>query len=100
MPTDTTPRAFSSNDGENGSDSQTESVSSTVQYQPETIRVPKRGERFLVTALSKSHIRRLIGGDNPKVRSICIKEPHAQRGVRLVVVSSLLDYIYSQEGES
>lgn len=58
---------------------------------PIWIRLPK--PRCLYTGLCKSAINALILGVHPKVKSVSLRQRHAIRGTRLILLSSLLDYI-------
>lgn len=65
---------------------------------PEYCRLPKSGTRCPITGLSRSALNELIlpcsaNGFKPPVRSVVLKKRHAVRGVRLIVVESLLDHL-------
>jgi hypothetical protein len=68
---------------------------------PEFVRLPSRGREHH-TGLSRSFLNGLIlpceaNGNRPPVRSICLRKPGRARGVRLIHLKSLLDWIGSQE---
>jgi hypothetical protein len=74
---------------------------------PEFLRLPKSRERDGIAGLSRSSLNALIlptkaNGFKPPVRSIVLRKAGALRGVRLIVVDSLRDYLYAnlatQEG--
>lgn len=60
---------------------------------PFYIRLPKSGTACGWTGLSKSALNALILGKNPPVKSVSLRQPHAIRGIRLILLSSLLEYI-------
>jgi len=62
---------------------------------PEFTRLPASGERCPITGLSRSALNALILGPNPPVRSACLRRKGATRGIRLIVTSSLMEYIRS-----
>jgi len=62
---------------------------------PEFLRLPKVGERCPVSGLCRSSLNALILGPNPPVKSVVLRKRCAVRGVRLIVTSSLLGYLYS-----
>ncbi|MEJ0000851.1 MAG: hypothetical protein WDO13_17800 [Verrucomicrobiota bacterium] len=64
---------------------------------PEFIRLPKTGVEFY-TGLTRSKLNALIlpcaeNGGRPPVRSVCLRQPGRQKGVRLIHLQSLLDYL-------
>lgn len=63
---------------------------------PEFIRLPKAGYRCAWTGLSRGSINDLILGPDAPVQSVLVKQPGASRGVRLVHLGSLLDFLYAQ----
>ena len=72
--------------------------------QPEFIRLPRRGQ-CPHSGLSRSYLNGLIlpnqeNGNNPPVRSVCLRKLGRLRGVRLISLPSLIDYVNGQEGES
>ena len=69
-----------------------------TSQQQEYLRLPKVGHLCSVTGLSRSSLNELIlpcasNGNNPPVKSIVLKKKHNVRGIRLIVKSSLLDYL-------
>ena len=60
---------------------------------PAFIRLPKPGERCAWTGLSRGSLNDLILGPDPKVKSLVLARPGAKRGVRLISLCSLLDYL-------
>jgi hypothetical protein len=73
--------------------------SSTVV--PEFIRLPKPGSRDPFTGLSRSFLYELIlpseaNGFKPPVRSVHLRKRGAVRGVRLIVLDSLIKYLHSK----
>jgi hypothetical protein len=72
--------------------------------QPEFIRLPRRGQ-CPHSGLSRSYLIGLIlpnqeNGNNPPVRSVCLRKAGRLRGVRLISLPSLIDYVNGQEGVS
>lgn len=69
---------------------------------PEWLQLPKSGQRCPISGLSRSALNTVIlpnkgNGYKPQVLSRSIKShKHASRGVRLVNVASLLEFIESQ----
>jgi hypothetical protein len=68
---------------------------------PEWIRLPKPNTRCGHTGLSRSTMNTLIlpcdqNGFKPQVHSISLRRRGGKRGLRLINLSSLLDYIKSQ----
>ena len=71
-----------------------------VSARPEFIRLPKGG-LCSYTGLSRSKLNQLIlpceqNGYKPPVKSASLRKPGAIKGTRLIVLDSLLDYLYSQ----
>ena len=67
---------------------------------PEFIRLPKGG-LCPYTGLSRSKLNQLIlpceqNEWKPPVKSVCLRKRGAIKGTRLIVLDSLLDYLYSQ----
>ena len=60
---------------------------------PIYIRLPKSGTACVWTGLSRSALNALILGKNPPIKSVSVRQPHAIRGTRLILLSSLLDYL-------
>ena len=73
---------------------------------PEFIRLPKTGTRDPLTSNSRSTLNSMIlptkaNGFRPPVKSIVLKShKHAARGVRMIVVSSLLAYLHGLPSDS
>lgn len=63
---------------------------------PEWIRLPKSGTKCPYAGLSRSTLNALILGNNPPVKSRSVKKRHAVRGVRLINLRSLLEFIEAQ----
>lgn len=77
--------------------------------QPEFLRLPQPGTRCPVTGLSRSYLNGLIlpteaNGHRPPVKSLCLRQRGAKKGVRLISASALLFYLRSHletsEGEA
>lgn len=67
---------------------------------PEFIRLPQSGTRDPIFGLSRSALNNLIlpcaaNGFKPPVRSISLKQKYAVRGIRLIYVESLREYLRS-----
>ena len=67
---------------------------------PEFIRLPKKG-KCKWTGLSRSKLNQLIlpcsqNEFKPPVKSVCLRQRGATKGTRLIVLDSLLNYLYSQ----
>ena len=72
----------------------------TTTSQPEFIRLPRVGLCHF-TGLSRSKLNQLIlpcsqNGNNPPVKSLCLRPNGALKGTRLIPLQSLIDYLYSQ----
>jgi len=65
---------------------------------PIYVRVPKKGGRCSLTGLCRTHYYNAINGENPEVQSIVVRSGGSGRGVRLVVVASLLAWLDSHKG--
>lgn len=70
----------------------------SLKITPEYIRLPKSPGKCPLTGLSRSALNELIlpsqaNGFKAPVKSLVLKKRHAVRGVRLIVVSSLLEYL-------
>ena len=81
---------------------------SIVTAPPETrieyIRLPRAKKRDPVFGLSRTTINSLVlptalNDFQPPVRSFVLRKPGARTGVRLILVSSLREYIQAQEQE-
>jgi hypothetical protein len=69
---------------------------------PEWIRLPKNGERCALTSIPRSTMFKLVTtpASAPRVISKVIKtNPKASRGIRLVNVKSLLDFIANSDSK-
>ncbi|RBP41472.1 hypothetical protein DES53_107304 [Roseimicrobium gellanilyticum] len=78
--------------------------SPAINLLPAFIRLPKSPAQCPLTGLSRSALNELIlpcaaNGYKPPVKSIVLKKKHAVRGVRLIHVGSLLNYLNSLNGE-
>jgi len=78
--------------------------SNSPASKPEWIRLPGKG-RCPFTGLSRSLLYTLAtpcreNGHKPPVRSISLRRKGCARGVRLIHLQSLLDYLKSQEDET
>ena len=61
---------------------------------PIWIRLPKPGKSCPYTGLSRSTLNNLILGKTPPVKSVSLRtKRHAIRGCRIILLSSLLEYI-------
>ena len=60
------------------------------------IPLPKAGETCPVSGFSKSTMYALTKGPKPLVATLRVKTPGGSRGLRRVVVASLLKYLYSR----
>jgi len=79
-------------------------VSPAPDIRPTYLRLPSAGTQDPIFGLSRSTWNNLIlqckaNGGNPPIRSISVKQRHALRGVRLVVVESALEYFAKLETE-
>ena len=67
----------------------------------EWIRLPPAGQREPNSGLSRAKLNQLIlptaGNPHPPVRSVSVRLPHQSRGVRLIHLPSLLEYLQSLE---
>ena len=71
---------------------------------PRYIRLPKTGTRCPHSGLSRSTLNTLIlpskeNGFRPSVKSKIVAQPEKKRGVRLIVYSSLMDYLDNLPGD-
>lgn len=67
---------------------------------PEFIRLPKAGAQDPYTGFSRSGLNALIlpteaNGFKPPVKSICLRNRGAKRGIRLINYDSLIGYLHS-----
>ena len=60
---------------------------------PIWIRLPKVGKSCPFTGLSRSTLNNLILGKNPPVQSVSLRQHHAIRGCRIILLKSLLEFI-------
>ena len=58
---------------------------------PELLRLPRAGERLY--GLSRASVNTLILGNDPAVKSFVVRQRGKQRGIRLIVASSLMQYL-------
>jgi hypothetical protein len=63
---------------------------------PEFIRLPKPGTACPWTGLSRSSINQLVLGAKAPVKSVSLRPRGSLRGVRLIHLQSLLDYLYER----
>lgn len=68
---------------------------------PIWLRLPKKGSRCKITGLSRTTLTELcvpsrVNQFKPPVRSVVVKQPHAQRGIRLIFAASLLAHLENQ----
>ncbi|MSU61561.1 MAG: hypothetical protein EXS31_04050 [Pedosphaera sp.] len=66
----------------------------------EFLRLPKPGTQCPVTGLSRSYLNSLIlpsdgNGHRPPVKSVCLRQRGAKKGVRLVSWDSLKAHLYA-----
>ena len=61
--------------------------------QPVYIRLPKPGTLCPYSSLSRSVLNTLVLGPNAPVKSVSLRKRHAIRGVRLIHLQSLLEYL-------
>ncbi len=71
---------------------------------PEWVRLPKSGHLDSWTGLTRSKLNELIlpcpvNDHKPPVRSIVLRRKGAEKGVRLIYLRSLLDYLEAQGPE-
>ena len=72
-----------------------------VQSYPEWIRLPRSGDKCPYSNLSRSTLNNLIlpcaaNGHCPPVKSASIRARYATRGIRMINLPSLLEYIEAQ----
>ncbi len=80
-------------------------ASGILQRDPEFIRLPKTGTLCPYTGNSRSKLNELIlpcpaNDFKPPVKSVCLRQKGAIKGVRLIVWKSLMDYLHAQEGRA
>ncbi len=70
----------------------------------EWIRLPPAGQREPNSGLSRAKLNQLIlptaGNPHPPVRSVSVRLPHQSRGVRLIHLPSLLEYLQNLESKN
>lgn len=71
----------------------------TAQRTPEFIRLPKSGERCPYTGMSRASLNELILGPGAPVHSVVLRREGASRGIRLIHLESLLNYLHQQMEE-
>ena len=74
------------------------------QRDPEFIRLPKTGTLCPYTGLTRSKMNELVlpcpqNDHKPPVKSVCLRQRGAVKGVRLVSFDSLITFIRKQETE-
>lgn len=80
-------------------------ASVTIQRDPEFIRLPKTGTLCPFSGLTRSKLNELVlpcpqNDHKPPVKSVCLRQRGAVKGVRLIVFKSLMDYLHGQEGRA
>jgi hypothetical protein len=70
-----------------------------AQAMPEFVRLPRTGTKEFYTDLNRSAINSVIlptaqNGNKPPVKSVCLRNPGSARGIRLVHLASLLNYVH------
>lgn len=80
-------------------------ASGITQRDPEFIRLPKTGTLDPLTGLTRSKLNELVlpcpaNDHKPPVKSVCLRQRGAVKGVRLIVFKSLMDYLHGQEGRA
>lgn len=76
-----------------------------IARDPEFIRLPKTGTLDPFTGLSRSKLNELVlpcpaNDYKPPVKSVCLRQRGAVKGVRLIEFKSLMDYLHGQEGRA
>jgi hypothetical protein len=74
-------------------------------HNPEFLRLPKSGTVCPWSGLTRSYINGLIlpteaNAHNPPVKSVCLRQRGAKRGVRLVSYDSLMGYLRANLDEA
>lgn len=77
----------------------------SVARDPEFIRLPKTGTLDPFTGLTRSKLNELVlpcpaNDQKPPVKSVCLRQRGAVKGVRLIVFKSLMEYLHGQEGRA
>ena len=80
-------------------------ASGIIQRDPEFIRLPKTGKLCQYSGCSRSKLNELVlacpaNDFKPPVKSVCLRQRGAVKGVRLIVFKSLMDYLHGQEGRA
>ncbi len=70
-------------------------INTTFTKYPEFLRLPRPGERCLLTGLSRTTLNELIAAGHVEVKRI--KKRGNTRGITLIVTDSLLSYLHSQD---
>lgn len=75
---------------------------SSKRAAPVFTRLPKQGKLCSYSALTRSHLNKLIlpcpeNGFKPPVDSFVVSQPGKRRGVRLIKYASLMTYLSEQE---
>jgi len=78
-------------------------ASGIIQRDPEFIRLPKTGTLCPYSGLTRSKLNELVlpcpaNDHKPPVKSVCLRQKGAIKGVRLIVYRSLIEYLHGQEG--
>lgn len=73
-------------------------------HRPEFIRLPRTGVPDPITGLRRSTLNELVlpnasNNNKPQVRSIVLRKPGRERGIRLIHLGSLLAYLNRQTTE-
>ena len=80
-------------------------ASGIIQRDPEFIRLPKTATLCPYSGLTRSKLNELVlacpaNDHKPPVKSVCLRQRGAVKGVRLIVYRSLMDYLHGQEGQA
>ena len=80
-------------------------ASGIIQRDPEFIRLPKTGTLCPYSGLTRSKLNELVlacpaNDHKPQVKSVCLRQKGAIKGVRLIVYRSLMEYLHGQEGQA
>jgi len=80
-------------------------ASGIIQRDPEFLRLPRTGTLCPFTGLTRSKLNELVlacpaNDHKPPVKSVCLRQRGAVKGVRLIVFKSLMDYLHGQEGQA
>ena len=80
-------------------------ASGIIQRDPEFIRLPKTGTLCPYSGLTRSKLNELVlpcppNDHKPQVKSVCLRQRGAVKGVRLIVYRSLMDFLHGQEGQA